>query len=728
MIMEEQALPPMPVDPQGVDPQGVDAQRLDPKLITTEVMDIAQNNPKEFKDSLLTGLEEIDPQLVAEFKAELSAMQLPMEVINFLQLMLDEILANPNNYEQIRAKYLAQDIPEELLPEIFDGTFFGGLELALSELAKTSVRSANLDQPMQMASGGIASLGRYGDTMLAHITPSEARLLKRMGGSGTINPQTGLPEFFIIKAVKSALKGVGRAVNKLAKNDIGRIALTIGATYLMGPVGGSLFTNAAAATAFNAAAANTLVSLASGQNLKDSLKEGIFAGATAGFGQALGSKLPSSFGTPVVRRGIASGLVGTGMGLVRGQDLNQALKGGLGALGSSFGQQILGNVFTEGRTPLQGFREIPTVYKVSPDSTGMTQTTELFDEPNIKTEVTSPANIRDTSGNVIKGARLGDQFSGRQGSMYGEQIRPTDAEYFAPKSSLLDPVARYVGETKDFFQNKFFPSELDKLTSENAIRAIDKINQDLINQDAARAMSNVENLGQQAAKRVDSYSPSDKSTRLLESGVPPVNQVDASPSDGFFKGISTRLSKLNPFSEKGFLPGTREEFFKNKLRTEFAGLPEAEKQLYNNNVLNYLKDKGPSTFDIYGPVGATGLAGLAASGGFSAPELEESPNFSFDSLYTGTDYIRDNPQLFARRFKSYTPYLYAKGGIAQEFPRKTGAIRGPGTGTSDDIPAMLSDGEFVMTAKAVRNMGGGSRRKGAAKMYKMMKELETRTA
>jgi hypothetical protein len=589
------------------------------------------------------------------------------------------------------------------------------LELALSELAKTSVRSANLDQPMQMASGGIASLGRYGDTMLAHITPSEARLLKRMGGSGTINPQTGLPEFFIIKAVKSALKGVGRAVNKLAKNDIGRIALTIGATYLMGPVGGSLFTNAAAATAFNAAAANTLVSLASGQNLKDSLKEGIFAGATAGFGQALGSKLPSSFGTPVVRRGIASGLVGTGMGLVRGQDLNQALKGGLGALGSSFGQQILGNLATEGTTPLQGFREMPTVYKVSPDSTGMTQTTELSDEPNIKTEVTSPASILDTSGNVIEGARLGDQFSGRQGSMYGEQIRPTDAEYFAPKSSLLDPVARYVGETKDLFQRRFFPSELDKLTSENAIRAINKMEMD---RDAARAMSSGENLGQQAAKRVDSYSPSDRSTRLLESGVPP------SSKDGLFKGISAKLSKLNPFSEKGFLPGTREEFFNKQLLEEYKAFPMKDKVTFTE----FKKLKGPSTFDIYGPVGATGLAGLAASGGFSAPEVEESSNLGFDPFYTGTDYIRDNPQLFARRFKSYTPYLYAKGGIAQEFPRKTGAIRGPGTGTSDDIPAMLSDGEFVMTAKAVRNMGGGSRRKGAAKMYKMMKELETRTA
>ena len=49
---------------------------------------------------------------------------------------------------------------------------------------------------------------------------------------------------------------------------------------------------------------------------------------------------------------------------------------------------------------------------------------------------------------------------------------------------------------------------------------------------------------------------------------------------------------------------------------------------------------------------------------------------------------------------------------------------GRGTGTSDDIPAMLSDGEFVMTAKAVRNAGGGARKQGAKNMYKMMKSLE----
>jgi hypothetical protein len=65
-----------------------------------------------------------------------------------------------------------------------------------------------------------------------------------------------------------------------------------------------------------------------------------------------------------------------------------------------------------------------------------------------------------------------------------------------------------------------------------------------------------------------------------------------------------------------------------------------------------------------------------------------------------------------------------------------GYIEGPGTGKSDSIPAMiyqnggpvqearLSDGEFVMTADAVRGAGDGSRSAGAAKMYEMMNRFE----
>jgi hypothetical protein len=77
------------------------------------------------------------------------------------------------------------------------------------------------------------------------------------------------------------------------------------------------------------------------------------------------------------------------------------------------------------------------------------------------------------------------------------------------------------------------------------------------------------------------------------------------------------------------------------------------------------------------------------------------------------------------------PQLLNMGGIASlaqgGYPRRTGQINGPGTEKSDSIPAMLSDGEFVMTAKAVRGAdptGKGKRRAGAKQMYKLMHQLE----
>jgi len=68
-----------------------------------------------------------------------------------------------------------------------------------------------------------------------------------------------------------------------------------------------------------------------------------------------------------------------------------------------------------------------------------------------------------------------------------------------------------------------------------------------------------------------------------------------------------------------------------------------------------------------------------------------------------------------------------------DFPRMNGPISGPGTETSDDIPAMLSDGEFVVNAKAVRGIGkiGGAnkskadqRREGAKMMYALQRAGE----
>ena len=66
----------------------------------------------------------------------------------------------------------------------------------------------------------------------------------------------------------------------------------------------------------------------------------------------------------------------------------------------------------------------------------------------------------------------------------------------------------------------------------------------------------------------------------------------------------------------------------------------------------------------------------------------------------------------------------ANGGVL-DLRQSGGMSLGPGTEKSDDIPAMLSDGEFVMTARAVRGFGNGSRAAGAKKLYQMMDKAES---
>ena len=73
---------------------------------------------------------------------------------------------------------------------------------------------------------------------------------------------------------------------------------------------------------------------------------------------------------------------------------------------------------------------------------------------------------------------------------------------------------------------------------------------------------------------------------------------------------------------------------------------------------------------------------------------------------------------------AYTPAGFAEGGGISDFPEKDGMINGPGDGQSDDIPAMLSDGEFVMTKQAVMAAGNGDRKQGTKAMYNIMNSLE----
>ena len=66
-----------------------------------------------------------------------------------------------------------------------------------------------------------------------------------------------------------------------------------------------------------------------------------------------------------------------------------------------------------------------------------------------------------------------------------------------------------------------------------------------------------------------------------------------------------------------------------------------------------------------------------------------------------------------------------KDGGSTYFPRRNGGIDpAEGSGTKDDVPAMLMAGEFVMTRDAVKGMGDGNLRKGINRMYGMMDNLE----
>ena len=131
----------------------------------------------------------------------------------------------------------------------------------------------------------------------------------------------------------------------------------------------------------------------------------------------------------------------------------------------------------------------------------------------------------------------------------------------------------------------------------------------------------------------------------------------------------------------------------------------------------------------YAPLGTA--AGTAATAyGIAQLFPDDNPDDEDRDGYhdtTGVMLYKDQPEKYGygRDFYGDNPYYqdptFTPGAL---FARGGGEITGPGTSTSDSIPAMLSDGEFVMNAKAVRGAGDGDRRAGAKRMYDMMRKFE----
>lgn len=665
---------------------------------------IRQNVPRqEITQEFLAAGEQADPQAVAEFKQELAGLELTPDELNKLNTMVDAILAAPQDYASLRRAYLAEGMPEDLLPEQFDPAFFAALNMAIDTIAM----NPGSPPPMAMAMGGVADLaayGRNGDTMLAHITPQEAAMLKRMGGSGTINPYTGLPEY------ASIFKKIGNAVKKFAKSTVGKVIVGAALGFFVGPAAASFLgvTSTAGMAAVSGFVGGAGSTLAAGGKLKDALKAGamsaLLGGATAAISggasafepRVLGGQNPNVFGfgqpevAPPTGIGTAADIVGT-------PEMQ------IGQYSAPVPDRIPG---------------------VSPFGSQVSQQTiPAVDNPlGIDVRPTPPAPLADP--------RFGGNFVS-QADRFGAEI-PLDTGNLRP-DELTGSVARNTGSGTYSPQGQFTPASagrgpiLDAAYPELSVKTGATSGGGGVMDTLREGYGKVENF-------YDKYISPDRYANDPTALAKAAQAGEAAQSSAFNTAYN-RAQLMLPENATA----TQLEAAKG---LAFQAGQDAYKTAYDKA----LQSAMPGAFTRYAPLAALGIGALGLAGGFKTKEAEMPDLFKGP---TGFQLARMYPSMYGLQYGGVRPtayggmYLtppgYAEGGGVMDtpqamrvggktYPRKVGAINGPGTGTSDSIPAMLSDGEFVFTAKAVRAMGQGSRRKGAKKMYKLMKMLEGKAA
>jgi hypothetical protein len=206
-----------------------------------------------------------------------------------------------------------------------------------------------------------------------------------------------------------------------------------------------------------------------------------------------------------------------------------------------------------------------------------------------------------------------------------------------------------------------------------------------------------------------------------------------------FEGFKEMLSSPFTSEGRGKLKDYANIFDSSKTKSttnaeKLLNQIENKENLTVDDVVNADKLRDIIDKDKKGVFGNMSLSQIAALYGLGTAGL----GFLLDRAESDED-VGDRRDPYQSTGKIYENYLdpimtyaqnlpivqpMAKGGVMDL--QDGGESVGPGTGTSDSIPAMLSDGEFVMTAKAVRGAGGGDRREGARKMYQAMDELEAK--
>jgi len=626
-------------------------------------------------DAALTALGMANPDALAGLQGELgqslAGIEIAPEELSLIIQMFEELINNPRRYKELRSQIIQQGVVDAGdLPEEYDLELLSTILAVLNELKLSQIRGAQAPMamapamqepappPMQMAEGGLADMaqylaskGRRGDTMLAHITPEEAEMLKSMGGSGTINPDTGLPEFFLkrfFSAVSNVVKSVVNVAKKVVESPVGRVLATVGLAMVLGPAGLGL----SMGTAAGLAGAGT--SLLSGGNMKDALISGAlgYIGGGGDFGglgsplKGLSGYLPGAAGS-ALNTGLTTAALGTGAGLALGMKPGEALRSGAMA-GLTAGA-------------LQGLQGPQQPVTSASQEAAIDPTRPL---PGAEGAVPASPTASAVTGAGAPGA------TGPIGTVgTAADLGPPGGSTFQPGVGFSEYAASGAAPPKPGF---------------------------------------FDNLGQSLS---NTFSP---------------NRPGLSPDAGFFTRYGPLMAAgVGAATLAGGMkktPGEPEPLYKTSaLEEESLARMRARQQDLEQAGYGFSRNRAEAAprspvlvpTPSYAQMERSPVPTVTPTGITNMPGGVAQP-YNVSGLY-------GIPLLYGQQ-----PVQRARGGEMKmtEFPRKTGPINGPGTGTSDSIPAMLSDGEFVFTAKAVRNAGNGSRRKGAARMYKLMKALE----
>jgi len=736
-------------------------------------------------------------EALAEIRGELE--ELTDEQLAQLMEAVQGLYGDPQNYAKEVADMVAEGlIDAEDLPPEYDEEFLSALLMVLVDAQRSRMAAAGAEQPLPeapmgmapmgmmppqgFARGGIAEAarmvansGRRGDTMLAHITPSEARMLMARGGSGTINPRTGLPEFFlkgIFKAVGKTFKRVGQAVKKALSSPIGRIIGTIALGMVLGPAVGALMPGLSAATAagVTGALASGTVTALSGGDLKS-----ILTSAATGFIGAPGGPVGNFIGKYTAQVGITNAaanaaitgaITGTGAGLISGQSLKESLKSGLieGAISG-------GTAFMSGAPKV----DVDNAAKnAATDVTNSGKTLPPLESADIDELATRNAIDDFTGANkpIIKGG-AGQSLEGPTGQKIG--LASYKYELGPDGMTFIDTTTGQPLSTAEAAIRRLDPSTRKPALNLEVDRAQAASRQAGTNVDVPTRSSTGELLPSLDVADNVQYMSYPGEADNIPGITTPYKGEGTSGATGPYQqrtvgeSFGQMGSGAKKFMTGDFSAGASE--FAEGAGNLFAPGPSAEQRtamiddfMAKNpgksvgDAIKYVDEMSPGIMRSYGPTVAAGIGALAAAGGFEQdkPEptnkgptgielLQQDPSKYLVQGLPGVQYGAQGNIMGTSPYQSpYTmanirvpssyqsPGLYAMGGIATlnqgGYPRKVGQISGPGTEKSDSIPAMLSDGEFVMTAKAVRGAGGGSRREGAKRMYALMHQLERNAA